>query len=108
MKEKVVFFYVTCSSLEEAQKIGKILLEERLCACVNIFPKIKSMYWWEEKIEEAEETVMIVKTKESLADLVESKILQVHSYTCPCIAKIKIKRVNDCFLNWLFKETKTI
>lgn len=106
MKERIIFLYVTCGSKEEAQKIGKILLEERLCACVNIYPKIESFYWWEGKIEKSEETIIIVKTKESLADLAEQKILQIHSYTCPCIAKIEIKKINECFLNWLLKETR--
>jgi len=107
MKEKVVFFYVTCGSVDEAQKIGKTLLEERLCACVNIFSKIKSMYWWEGKIDESEEAIMIVKTKESLSEIVEKRILELHSYTCPCIAKIDIEKTNECFKKWLFEETKT-
>lgn len=108
MKDKIVFFYVTCSSEEEAQKLGEILLKERLCACVNIYPQATSIYWWEEKIEKAKETIMIVKTKESLSNLVEKKILENHSYTCPCIAKISIEKTNECFYNWLLKETKNI
>jgi periplasmic divalent cation tolerance protein len=108
MKDKIVFLYVTCASEDEAKKIGKALLEERLCACVNIYLQISSMYWWEGKIEESKEAIMIVKTKESLINLAEEKILQLHSYTCPCIAKIEIERTNECFLNWLLKETKPI
>ncbi|PMP66805.1 MAG: divalent-cation tolerance protein CutA [Thermodesulfobacterium geofontis] len=106
MKEKIVFLYVTCGSKEEAQKIGKTLLEERLCACINIYQEVKSMYWWKGKIEEAKEAILIVKTRESLADLVEQKILELHSYTCPCIARMKIEKTNECFSNWLFEETK--
>jgi len=108
MKDKIVFLYVTCSSEEEAQKIGEALLKERLCACVNIYPQITSMYWWEEKIEKSRESIMIVKIKESLSELAEKKILELHSYTCPCIAKFKIEKTNECFLNWLLKETKDI
>jgi periplasmic divalent cation tolerance protein len=108
MKEGVVFLYVTCSSEEEAKKIGKALLEERLCACINIYSKVKSMYWWEEKIEESEEAILIVKTKDSLSKEAESKILKLHSYSCPCVAKIKIEKTNECFFNWLLKETKEI
>ena len=61
MKDKIVFLYVTCSSEEEAQKIGEALLKERLCACVNIYPQITSMYWWEEKIEKSVKKKMIKK-----------------------------------------------
>ena len=52
MKDKIVFLYVTCSSEEEAKKIGKALLKDRFCASINICPNISSIYWWEGKIEE--------------------------------------------------------
>lgn len=107
MKDKIVFLYVTCGSEEEARKIGKKLLEDRLCACINIYSGVSSMYWWENKIEYSKEVIMIVKTRKSLAKTVEERILKLHSYTCPCIAQIEIKDVNECFINWLLKETKT-
>lgn len=106
MKEKIVFLYVTCSSEEEARKISKSLLEERLCACVNIYYPISSIYWWENKIEDSKEAVVIIKTRKNLAKVIEEKILKIHSYTCPCIAQIEISETNECFINWLLKETK--
>ncbi|HID43773.1 MAG TPA: divalent-cation tolerance protein CutA, partial [Archaeoglobaceae archaeon] len=57
-----IFAYITASSIDEAKKIGRELLEKKIAACINIFP-ITSMYWWEGKIEESPEFVMIVKTK---------------------------------------------
>lgn len=105
-KEKIIFIYITCASKEEAEKIGKLLLEKRLCACVNIFPNVSSMYWWKEKIETSQETIMIVKTRASLYEEIEKEVLKNHSYTCPCIALIsEISKVNSCFFEWLFKET---
>lgn len=106
MKEKVVFLYVTSSSEEEAKKIAKILLENRLCACVNIFPQITSFYWWENKIEESTESIMIVKTRESLVSKVEETILQHHSYTIPCIMVFPAEGGFNLFIEWIFKETE--
>lgn len=105
MKDRMTFLYVTTSSLEEAKKLAKILLEKRLCACVNLYPQVKSLYWWEGKIDSSEETIMIVKTREALVFEVEKSILENHSYSCPCIVKIPVEPVFKPFEEWLFKET---
>lgn len=105
MKDRMTFLYVTTSSLEEAQKLAKLLLEKRLCACVNLYPQVRSLYWWEGKIDSSEETIMIVKTREALLPQVEKTILENHSYSCPCIVKIPVEPVFKPFEEWLFKET---
>lgn len=106
MEEKIIFIYVTCANREEAEKIGKILLEKRLCACVNIFSDVFSMYWWKGKIETSKEAIIIVKTRASLYEEVEKEILKNHSYTCPCIALIsEVSKVNSCFFEWLLETT---
>ncbi len=101
----MVFLYVTTSSLDEAEKIAKALLEKRLCACVNLYPEVRSFFWWEGKIDSAKEAIMIVKTRESLISEVEKTIRENHSYTCPCIVKIQVEAVFKPFEEWLFKET---
>lgn len=106
MDEKVVFLYVTFSSEDEAKKIGKILLENRLCACVNIYPQVRSIYWWEGKLEEAMESIMIIKTRKSLAKKVEETILKYHSYTIPCIMVFSAEEGFKSFIEWIYKETK--
>ncbi|MGC8872072.1 MAG: divalent-cation tolerance protein CutA [Caldimicrobium sp.] len=103
--EKIVFLYVTTSSPDEAEKIAKILLERRLCACVNIYSGVKSLYWWEGKIDSSSEAIMIVKTRESLIPQVEKTIKEHHSYNCPCIAKIPVEIIFKPFEEWLLKET---
>jgi len=106
MGDKMVFLYVTTSSIEEAKKIASALLEKRLCACVNIYPQVQSLYWWKGKIESSEEAIMIVKTRETLISEVEKVILENHSYTCPCIVKLLVEPVFKPFEQWLFEETK--
>ncbi|AIH03924.1 MULTISPECIES: divalent-cation tolerance protein CutA [Thermodesulfobacterium] len=104
-QDKIVFVYITFPNSEEAQKVGRILLEKRLCGCVNLFTNINSMYWWEGKIEVSQEAVLIVKTRESLYPEVEKEVLKNHSYSCPCIAKIEVSEVTPCFYRWLLQET---
>jgi len=99
-------FYVTCKDKDEAKKIAKKLLEKRLIACANIFPEIESLFWWEQKIDSAKETPMILKTKKALSKEVITKIKELHSYECPCIVEIPITGGYNAFLKWICEETK--
>ena len=72
--------YTVCSSSEEAKLIGKILVQEKLCACVNIFPAMQSIYFWEGNIVEDEEAVLLIKTHKDLFDKISKKIKSLHSY----------------------------
>jgi len=105
MKEQVVLLYVTAGSPEEALRIGKTLVEERLCACVNVFPEMRSVYWWEGKVQEDREAVFVVKTRRTLVDKVRERILALHSYTCPCILELPVEGGHQPFLEWILKET---
>jgi periplasmic divalent cation tolerance protein len=67
---------------------------------VNIFP-IKSYFWWEGKVEEAEEYAMIVKTRSENFPRVRDEVKEIHSYTIPCICAIPIERGLREFLNWI-------
>lgn len=97
---------MTAKNKQEAQKIGKALVKERLAACVNIIDKMTSMYWWDGKICRSNETILIAKTKKSLVKKVIQKAKSLHSYDCPCIVSLPIKDGNPDFLKWIEKETK--
>ena len=98
--------YITAPGMEEAEKISRALLEEKLVACVNILDGMKSMYWWQGKIESASEVVLIAKTRESLVDRAIEKVKSLHSYDCPCIVSLPIQKGNKDFLEWLDQETQ--
>ena len=66
--------YTVCSSSEEAKLIGKILVQEKLCACVNIFPAMESIYFWEGNIVEDEEAVLLIKTHKDLFDKISKDL----------------------------------
>ncbi len=99
-----VFMYVTAPNDEEARKIGKTLVEERLAACVNIFP-VFSIYRWE-GIQEEKEVAMIVKTTGERVRQAMNRIKELHSYSVPCICVFNIERGNPEYLKWIEESVK--
>ena len=103
---KLNLIYITAKDKGEARKIGRELVENRLAACINIIDNMNSIYWWEGKIQDDNEVILIAKTKESLVpDLIE-KVKSMHSYKCPCIVSLPILNGNKDYLEWIQKETK--
>ena len=74
-----------------------------MIACVNYFP-IESSYWWKEKIENSEEIVTLLKTREENFELVRDEILKIHPYETPCILKMEME-ANDSYGDWILDET---
>jgi len=103
---KVVTGLVTTKDAKEAESIANVLLDKRLVACCNIIPNIKSMFRWKGKIENASESLLIIKTKEKLMDMVIEEIKSAHSYDVPAIEFMKISKGSNDFLEWINKETK--
>jgi periplasmic divalent cation tolerance protein len=103
--DRAVFVYTTWPSAVEAEQAGRALVERRLAACVNILPNMVSIYRWEGKVERADEAVMIVKTRASLADDVEAAVKGLHSYTTPAIVVMPVEAVERNYLGWLLAET---
>jgi len=97
---------ITTPNEDEAVKISKILVEEKLAGCVNILKDIRSVYFWQGKIEDEQEVLMIVKTKSELFEELEKRVKSLHSYTVPEIIGIKIKKGSESYLNWLSEVTK--
>jgi len=98
---KYFMIYITAKNNSEAKKISNFLLEKKLVACVNIIPKIESMYWWKGKIEKNSESAIVAKTESSLVDSVVSAVKRVHSYELPCILAVPIEKGNEDYLKWI-------
>jgi periplasmic divalent cation tolerance protein len=103
---KLNLIYITAKDREEAKKIGKELVQARLAACVNIIDNMNSLYWWEGKIQDDTEAILIAKTRESLVSALIEKVKSIHSYSCPCIISLPILTGNKNYLTWLTKETR--
>lgn len=96
--------YITTQDEAEAEMIGRALVEERLAACVNIFP-VKSVYWWEGEVEAGGEVAMLVKTRSELVDRVIERVKRLHSYDVPCIVSLTIDKGNPDYLKWIDEST---
>lgn len=92
--------YITAGDMEEARKLGRKLVEERLVACVNIFP-ITSIFRWRDKIDEAQEFGIIAKTKTEKVKEIEKRVKELHSYEVPCVVSFRMDEGSADFLKWI-------
>ncbi|MFX0085091.1 MAG: divalent-cation tolerance protein CutA [Candidatus Hodarchaeota archaeon] len=102
-----VAIYTTFDNIEEAKRIGRILVDEKLVACVNLLPNIVSIYPWEGKIEESEEIIMWCKTRDEKVENIKTVIENYHSYDLPAFIVYPIKTGSEAYLKWITDETKT-
>ena len=107
MKEtgKIVIF-VTTRSEPEAHKIAELLLSRRKAACVNIVPRIASSFWWQGKLDSAQESLLIIKTKASLLPEIVALVKTEHSYKVPEIIALPIIGGNVDYLKWIDDEVR--
>jgi len=98
--------FITLSSEEEAEKIGKTLVEERLTACANIIPKIRSIFHWDGKICDEREVLLIAKSKESMFQRIKERVIRLHSYDVPEIIGLPIRSGSEDYLDWIDEVTK--
>ena len=96
-----VVVMVTAKDADEARVIARGLLDEKLVACANIIDNIHSLFWWQEKIDEAKEVLLLLKTRKDLFDRAAKKIKLLHSYETPEIIAIPILAGSLDYLNWI-------
>ena len=104
MSEIIVL--ITTSDEVEAVRIARALVEARLAGCVNIIKDIRSIYNWQGKVEDENEVLMVVKTRESLFDPLMEKVKELHSYTVPEIIALPIIQGSEDYLKWLKEVTE--
>ena len=103
--ERAVIVYTTWPTAVEAEAAGRILVERRLAACVNILPGMTSIYSWKGALERGEEAVMIIKTRASLADDVSRTVKELHTYETPAVMVMALESVEKSYLGWILAET---
>lgn len=101
----VVSVYCIFASAEEAARIGRIVVEERLAACINILAPCRSIYRWQGAVEEAEEITAILKTAAHQADALIARIAGLHSYEVPAIAVWPIDKLLVSYAKWVEAST---
>lgn len=93
--------FITAPSEAEAAGIGRVLVEERLAACANITGQIRSIYRWQDTIEDEPEFLMILKTSENSLDALIARANELHSYDVPEIIALPIHKGHLPYLNWI-------
>lgn len=100
MSGEAVVVVITAASADEAQRIGRALLDERLAACVNTLP-VHSAYWWRGRVEEAGETLLLVKTASRLLDALTARVRALHSYSVPEVIALPVVGGSADYLRWV-------
>ena len=97
----VLSIYAVFANAEEADHIGRTVIEERLAACINILSPVRSIYRWKGKIETADEVAAILKTHHWRADALIARIAELHSYDTPCIVSFPIDKILGSYADWV-------
>src|SRR4030043_674320 len=96
-----IIVFMTAPNKEEAAKIVRALLEERLIACANIMDPVASLFWWQGKIEEEKEVLVIMKSSETLLKRLSQRVTELHSYEVPEILAVPIVEGSPSYLEWM-------
>ena len=100
MKDAIIVF-VTIGFQKEAQRIAKILVQEKLAACVQVLPQMESFYMWQKKMSQDKEFLMLIKSRKKLFLKLEKTIQKHHSYETPQIVALPFVKANASYLKWM-------
>ena len=92
----------TESTLEEANKLGRTLVEERLVACATLLPVVQSIYHWNDQIQSAPETVVLLKTSTEKLEQLEKRLKELHTYRVPEFLVLPVESGSSAYLEWMF------
>ncbi|MBM3738750.1 MAG: divalent-cation tolerance protein CutA [Acidobacteria bacterium] len=103
MTDKIVVFS-SCSSQEEADRVARHLVEQRLAACVTTVPGASSTYWWQGQVEQSAEIVLIIKSSRPRFPKLQEELRRIHSYQVPEVIALPIADGAQDYLDWLGRE----
>ena len=91
----------TCPDAGTAEAVARALIDERLAACVNLVPGVRSIYRWQDEVEQADEILMVIKTTAGKVDALTARVAQLHPYEVPEVIALEAEGVSDAYLAWL-------
>ena len=103
MTDKIVVLS-TCDSEEQAGRIARELVEQKLAACVNILPGARSVYRWKGQMEDSAEWLLIIKSRRDLMDKLRTAIGKIHTYEVPELLAVPVVDGSETYLEWLDRE----
>lgn len=103
---RVVF--VTAPSAEAARSIARVMIDERLAACVSTFPGVRSTYRWQGKVEEADEVFLMMKTVQERLPALAARIKELHPYNVPEVIALPVEAALPSYAAWVVEETRRV
>ena len=100
-KEKYVVALVTVPDRKTGRKLAKVILEGRAAACVNIVSSLESWYWWQGRVEQGKELLLLIKTTADRLATLEETVLKNHPYDTPEFVVLQIDSGNEKYLRWI-------
>lgn len=97
---ELTFLYIPCADHDSAETYARVLLEEKLIACAQVFPKMSSLYWENNEVKKTSESLLIVKTLKSHLTKVQKRLEALHSYKTVCCIELAVNSVNSEYLLW--------
>jgi len=101
----VLVVLVTAPSAEKAGELGRTLVSERLAACANVIPGLRSIYWWEGKVQDEPEALILLKTTRGRFEALRDRVLALHPYQVPEVVALPIEAGSENYLKWIERET---
>ena len=101
----MIYFCIATAPEDAAPELARRLVEERLAACVNILPKVRSIYRWEGKIEDSSESILFIKTAPRTAGGFEARFRELHPYDCPELLMLDVEEGLEDYFHWVEAET---
>ncbi len=98
--------YVVFADVDEAMRIGRAVVEERLAACINVLAPCTSIYWWDGEMAQSDEAPALFKTTLARADALVERLSELHSYETPAIVVWPIERLNAAYGDWVESELR--
>ncbi len=98
--------FTTLPSADKAAEVAKLLVEERLAACANLLPAVRSIYHWQGKLHDENEVLVLLKTRAEHLERLKLRILELHPYELPELLAVPVEAGYQPYLEWLAGETK--
>ena len=105
MDPQALIVFVTVPNVHVGAHLARVLVEERLAACVNLLPEIKSIYVWEGTVHEQAEALCLIKTRLDAFAALEARLRELHPYQVPEILGVQPARGNEPYLRWINEAT---
>jgi periplasmic divalent cation tolerance protein len=106
MSDTILLCYCTCPEAASAQRIAETLVGERLAACVNQLPGIRSTYRWQDAVQTDSEVLLIIKTTDDRLTSLELRLLQLHPYDVPELIAVPVSRGHEAYLDWVRQQSR--